>query len=77
MNPLQLTLRRFVQAGDDQQDDPGMPQQLEIESHDSGAGTFVRIATDRWVVETDSEIDELAKELKDALKVDVLPSPDP
>ena len=36
-----LTFRRFVQSGDDQQEDENQQQELEIESLDSGAGTFV------------------------------------
>lgn len=69
-----VVLQRIVQSGDDQQPDPDAPQYLEIESLDSGSGTFVRIATERWVVQSDDEIDLLAGRLKAALKVNVLPS---
>ena len=72
----QAVLRRYVQSGDDQQADPYAQQYLEIESLDSGAGTFVRLATERWVVESDEEIDALANVLKLALKANVLPTND-
>ena len=74
--PCSAVFQKFVQAGDDQQDDADAPQYLEIESLDSGAGCFVRLATERWVVETDAEIEVLAGRLKAALRVNVLPTND-
>lgn len=71
---MDVIMKRFVQSGDDQQEDPDEPQHLDIASLDSGAGTFVSIKTDRWVVESEEEIDALAKNLKAALMVNVFPN---
>ena len=75
MSTPQPVLVRFVQAGDDQQEDDSAPQCLEIESLDSGAGTFVRITTERWVVESEEEIEFIASNLRAALKIQVFPKP--
>jgi len=74
MNYNTMIARIFVQAGDDQQEDELDLQHLKIESLDSGSGTFVILSTKRFAFESDEEINALAKQLKAALKVNVLPN---
>ena len=74
MNYNTMTTRVFVQSGDDQQADELGQQHLKIESLDSGAGTFVILSTERFAFESNEEINALARELKAALKVNVLPN---
>lgn len=64
------TLTEYSQAGDSLS--AGDPQILSIQTVDCGAGSYVILETDRWAVDSEEEINELADKLKAALKVKVI-----
>jgi hypothetical protein len=42
---------------------------ITIMAEDGGGGTYVVLEAPRWAMDSDKEIDELCKELKDVLKI--------
>ena len=49
----------FSQEGDDSSETPDVEQELEIETHDNGAGPFYTISTKRWAFENAEELTDM------------------